>query len=210
MHFQDLTHTITTDMPIYPGTEPPNITEVCSISQDGYREKALALYSHTGTHIDAPAHIIENGNTLDALTAEHFYGKATVLNVSHISGTDITDLKLPLNKAGTIDFVIFYTGWYHKWGTTAFFNDYPVPSVKTAHYLADLGIKGVGTDAISIDRAGATDFVIHKILLQNNIVILENLTNLSGLAGQIFTLCCWPLKIADADGSPVRAMAICD
>ncbi len=210
MQFIDLTHTITTDMPVYTGTEPPHITNARSIARDGYREKVLAIYSHTGTHIDAPAHILEEGNTLDALPADHFYGKTTVLDVSHIPGPDIAIdcLNLPLNKT-CIDFVIFYTGWYHKWGTAAFFKDFPVPSTETAQYLADLGIKGVGTDAISIDRAYATEFTIHKIFLQNKILIIENLTNLAGLVGEIFTLCCWPLKIAGADGAPVRAVAIC-
>jgi len=211
MQLIDLSHTITTDMPVYTGTEPPRITDACSIARDGYREKALSIYSHTGTHIDAPAHILEKGSTLDTLPVDHFYGKATVLDVSHISGPDITIDCINLMVSKTcVDFVIFYTGWYHKWGTPAFFKGFPAPSSETAKYLAGLGIKGVGTDAISIDRACATDFTIHEILLQNKIVIIENLTNLFNLSGELFTLCCWPLKIAGADGAPVRAVAIYD
>jgi len=211
MQFFDLTHTINTDMPVYPGTTPPQITEVCRITRDGYREKKFDFYSHTGTHIDAPAHLFEYGQTLDTMPVDQFFGRATVLDVSHHPGRYIELSELSLPKDTTeVDFVIFYTGWYHKWGTTPFFTDFPVPSIKTAQYLAKLGIKGVGTDAISIDSAGATDYLIHKILLQNNILILENLTNLAGLVEQIFTLCCWPLKIAEADGAPIRAVAICD
>jgi len=211
MQFFDLTHTITTDMPVYPGTTPPQITEASRITRDGYREKSLNFYSHTGTHIDAPAHLFEYGHTLDTVPVDQFFGKAIVLDASHHPGRDIELADLSLTNANAeVDFVIFYTGWYHKWGTTAFFTDFPVPSIKTAKYLAELSIKGVGTDAISIDPAGATDFYLHKILLQNNILILENLTNLAGLVDQIFTLCCWPLKIAEADGAPVRAVAICD
>ncbi|AGL00810.1 cyclase family protein [Desulfoscipio gibsoniae] len=210
MQFIDLTHTITPDMPVYPGTEPPHITEACSIAKDGFREKALAIYSHTGTHIDAPAHILEGGCTLDDLPASHFHGRATVMDVSRTPGVDITKDYISFSLKTGIDFVIFYTGWYHKWSTPAFFDNFPVPSTETAHYLAGMGIKGVGTDTISIDRAGATEFTIHKILLQKNIIIIENLTNLAGLSGRIFTLCCWPLKIGNADGAPVRAVAICD
>ncbi len=208
MQFIDLTHTIKPDMPVYPGTAPPQISEACSIAKDGYREKALSIYSHTGTHIDAPAHILTDGNTLDTLPTEYFYGKATVLDVSHIP--DLAKNSINLSLPNSIDFVIFYTGWYHKWGTSAFFTGFPAPSTETASYLAGLGIKGVGTDAISIDLAGATNFIVHKILLEHQILILENLTNLAGLVGQIFTLCCWPLKFADADGAPIRAVAICD
>ncbi len=212
MQLIDLTHTITSDMPVYPGTKPPCITEVCNIAREGYRENALAIYSHTGTHIDAPAHILENGNTLDTLPAEHFYGKAIVLDLSHCPGPYITIdcLNFPLKNEKRVDFIIFYTGWYHKWNTPAFFKGFPVPSTETAQYLAGLGIKGVGTDAISIDRAGVADFIIHKILFKHKILVIENLTNLAGLSGVIFTLCCWPLKIANADGAPVRAVAIYD
>ncbi|TYO97224.1 cyclase family protein [Desulfallas thermosapovorans] len=210
MQFIDLTHTIAPGMPVYPGTEPPRITGACSIAKDGFREKTLFMYSHTGTHIDAPAHILEDGATLDSLPAAHFYGRATVLDVSRLPGPEITRELISLPPRVNIDFVIFYTGWYHKWGTPAFYTGFPVPSPQAANYLAGLGIKGVGTDAISIDRAGTTNFIIHKIFLQKNMIIIENLANLAGLAGKIFTLCCFPLKIADADGAPVRAVAICD
>ena len=65
----DLTHIITEDMPVYPGTEPPKLTPANSYEKDGFKETLLSLYTHTGTHIDPPAHIFPDGRTLDEFPA---------------------------------------------------------------------------------------------------------------------------------------------
>lgn len=212
MNFKDLTHTICQDMPVYPGTEQPLITNPCTLEKNGFREKKLAVYSHTGTHIDSPAHLLENGTSLDKLPPEHFYGQAIVLDVSGLAGEEIflNDINCFKNQIQDLDFVIFYTGWYHKWGKPDYFSGFPVPALEVADYLVSCGIKGVGMDTISIDHIHTTDYKIHKTLLSNNIIIIENLTNLQNLAEKIFTIACFPLKILDTDGSPVRAIAIYD
>ena len=71
----DLTHTIREDMPVYPGTEQPRLTTACTVSQCGYRETLLHMYSHTGTHMDAPAHMIDGALTLDGCGADRFVGR---------------------------------------------------------------------------------------------------------------------------------------
>lgn len=208
MKLIDLTHPITRDMPAYPGTKPPQITNISTLDKKGYREKELALLTHTGTHIDSPAHILQNGITLDIMPLHNFYGNAIVLDFTKNNGKQILLKEIELLDHYKVDFVIFYTGWYHKWGRPEYFDGYPIPAPEVAEYLTRRGIKGVGIDTISIDPADAVDYEIHKILLNNNIIILENLTNLAEMVGRIFTLACFPLKIADSDGSPVRAIAI--
>mgnify|MGYP000476531339 CR=1 FL=1 len=79
MTAHELTHTIRNDMPVYPGTEQPRLTTACTVSQCGYRETLLHMYSHTGTHMDAPAHMLPNGRTLDDFPAETFAGRGFVL-----------------------------------------------------------------------------------------------------------------------------------
>ncbi len=206
----DLTHPITTNMPVYPGTEPPRITNPCTIEKTGFREKKLELYSHTGTHMDGPSHILPRGTPLDALPVECFFGPATVLDLSARTMDRIGpgDLQLPAGEH--LDYVLLYTGWYHKWGRADYFTGYPVLTAEAAAHLASRRLKGIGTDTMSVDPVGTTDFTVHKIFLQRNILIIENLTNLAKLVGKTFTLYCFPLKFTQADGSPVRAVAMCD
>jgi len=206
----DLTQTIAPGMPVYPGTEPPLISQPCTIDQDGFNERKLTFFSHTGTHLDSPAHILKSGVTLDRLPLEHFCGSAMVIDATGIPGPEIPAKMLDTLGNHEVDFVIFYTGWYDKWGTPGYFQEFPVPAPETAQQLAARGIKGVGIDAISVDRVHSTEFTIHKILLSSGMVIIENLTNLKALVGKEFTLYCFPLKLETADGSPVRAVAVLD
>ena len=80
MKMLDLTHCITPEMPVYPGTEPPRLTAACTMEKDGFRETLLEMYSHTGTHMDAPAHMLPKGRTLDDFPAETFAGRGFVLD----------------------------------------------------------------------------------------------------------------------------------
>ena len=80
MKMLDLTHCITPEMPVYPGTEPPRLTAACTMEKDGFRETLLEMCSHTGTHMDAPAHMLPKGRTLDDFPAETFAGRGFVLD----------------------------------------------------------------------------------------------------------------------------------
>lgn len=209
MKLIDLTHSITPKMPVYPGTEPPLFTTGCSIDDDGFLEKKITLYSHTGTHIDAPAHLIKGSNTLNMLPINHFYGKAFLLNVAdsenRIIGTQ--ELELYGNTISQVDFLLIYTGWSLYWGNEKYFSDYPVLSSEAASWLSRFGLKGIGFDAISADKADTQDFPVHKAFLKKDTIIIENLTNLEKLPCDQFIFSCFPLRIEDADGSPVRAVA---
>ena len=85
MSVLDLTHTISGEMPVYPGTEKPVLTTACTIETAGYRETLLHMYSHTGTHMDAPAHMIARGRTLDSYGVEKFVGPRFCARTRRIS-----------------------------------------------------------------------------------------------------------------------------
>lgn len=210
MKIIDLSHTISPGMPAYPGTEPPTFAPACSLKDLGFVEKKITLYSHTGTHMDAPAHILDGAKSLDQLPADHFMGKSAVLDVTGIEGPLI---ELPIIEPygallEKIHYVLLRTGWSSRWGTESYYEGYPVLSFEAARWIADFGLKGLGVDTISVDAAGSTTFPVHATLFKHNMVVIENLTNLESLPSAGFMLSCFPLKIEDADGSPIRAVAI--
>ena len=206
----DLSHSISENMPVYPGTAPPVIHTGCSIAEEGFLEKKITMFSHTGTHMDAPAHLIENAQTLDCLPVEHFYGKAFILRRDEGQGQEIAlDELLPrMASLAGVDFILIQTGWSRYWGSNRYFSGYPVLTQEAAAFLSDLPLKGLGIDTISVDTIDSKLYPVHMALLEKDIVIIENLTNLQSIPGDICTFSCFPLKLAEADGSPVRAVAL--
>ena len=209
MRLVDLTHDLEPGMPLFPGTPAPVFEDAATLDADGYREKRICLNAHTGTHIDAPAHILERGVSLDRLPVDTFWGQAVVVDCTHSRGIiNLMDI-LPLTNAiQQSDFVIVNTGWHRFWGERRYFCDFPVLSRQAAAWLADAGLKGIGTDILSVDPLEDTELPIHRILLAAGMVIVENLANLNALPAVPVPFSCLPLKIRDADGSPVRAVAV--
>lgn len=209
MKLIDLTHSIRPGMPVYPKTEPPQFLNATTIERDGFAEKRITLFSHTGTHMDAPAHIIQGGATLDQLPLGQFCGQACVVDVESVRGRTIgmAALKPYRNLLRQVDFVLLRTGWSNLWNDARYFKGYPVLTLKAAEWISTFKLKGLGIDMISVDREGSTDFPVHRIVLAQNITIIENLTNLHALPRMVFSFWCLPLKLEDADGSPVRAAA---
>ncbi len=210
MRIIDLTHTIHPGMPVYPGTEPPVFACGTSLERDGFIEKRITLFSHTGTHIDAPAHILKDGPTLDRIDAARFIGSAAIVPAEAGEGGTITKTSLApfesrLRKAR---FVILKTGWAARWGSPSYFGRYPTLDAEAARWLAGFDPWAVCVDAISVDTVDSFELPIHRIFMSHGCCIVENLANLDAVDAQEFTLSCLPLKLVDADGSPVRAVAI--
>ena len=210
MKILDLSHILEVGMPVFPGTGLPAFKETASIETDGYREKKIAICSHTGTHIDAPAHIITGTKTLDQLPVETFCGDAFLLNCAGTGKEtiDLQDLHTREDAICKCEYLLFHTGWSRYWGDEQYFSGYPVLAPDAARWLAGLGLKGVGMDTISADPSDSVDLPIHTILLGAGMVIVENLTKLSAVPIHSFLFACFPLKIKHADGSPVRAVAM--
>jgi kynurenine formamidase len=207
----DLTHCICPDMPVFPGTEPPVFEQANTLEENGFIEARITMYSHTGTHIDAPAHMFKDGRTLDEFPIEHFVGNAAVLDFSsrEIKQIEVGDLQ-PFEPvlADNVEFVILKTGWSKYWGTPQYFEGFSYLTDEAATWLTQFHLKGIGIDAISIDAMDSIKFSVHKIFMQRNILIVENLTNLSSLDSKPFLFSVMPLKTKCADGSPARAVAM--
>jgi len=209
MEVIDLSHMIVPDMPVYPGMEQPVMESACCIEKNGFWEKKITIYSHTGTHMDAPAHIIPGAATLDTLPVSHFCGTACVVDVATISGNRIErSMLLPHEQTiREVDFLVIRTGWDRYWGMDRYFVDYPVLTVEAAEWLGKCMLKGIGIDAISVDDTDSHHFPVHRALLKADTVIIENLTDIGKIPGGVFFISCFPLRLDNADGSPVRAVA---
>ena len=207
----DLTHTITPDMPVYPGTEPPKFLPANSYEKDGFRETLLQMYTHTGTHMDPPAHLFADRTTLDQFPASQFIGKALVIDCRDLAeGSAITMKKLRKTggKADRADFLLFNLGWDKRWGTEDYFGDYPCLDDETLEHIIRGNYKGIGFDVIGLDPIADGNLTRHKKLFrERDILNIENLKNLELCGEELFWFSCFPLKIENADGSPIRAVA---
>lgn len=208
----DLTHTIREEMPVYPGTEPPRLREGTSYSESGYRETLLHLFSHTGTHMDAPAHLFEDRTTLDAFPVSQFVGTALCIDCTDVpAGGRIAMERIDCRRpeADAADFLLFHTGWSAWWGDERYFEGYPCITSEVARYVLDTGKKGVGFDTIGIDPVEDEELVLHRTLFETgDVVVVENLAHLDQVGPGPFSFAALPLKYVCADGAPVRAIAV--
>lgn len=212
MKIIDLTHTISEEMPVYPGTERPRLEMANTYEKDGFRETLMTMFSHTGTHMDAPAHLFPDRTTLDSLPVGQFVGKGLVIDCSDLTeGQRITMdyIENVKDKADEAEFILFRTGWDSRWGTEGYFGRYPYITEEVAEYLLSRGKKGVGLDVIGIDPIEDAGLTIHRRLFsERDIVVIENLTNMEQVGSELFTFCALPLKFLNSDGAPIRAVSI--
>lgn len=207
----DLTHTIAENMPVYPGTEPPRLSGASSIEADGFKETLLTMFSHTGTHMDPPAHIFEDGRTLDSLPVDFFTGQAIIVDCRDIPEGGLIGPER-IERLGCVaresDYLLFNTGWDRYWGKAEYFGEYPFLSPEAVGLIEQIAPRGIGFDTIGIDPICDEALSIHHTLLGKGMVFIENLTNLDKVGNEPFTLYALPLKWEASDGAPVRAIAV--
>lgn len=211
MRVIDLTHVITSSMPVYPGTEPPELLPANTYEASGFKETLLHFYSHTGTHMDPPAHLFPSGKTLDAFPPEQFIGQALVIDCRTLrEGQEITAGHILAygQAAEKADFLLFNLGWDKFWGTEKYFGNYPCLSMEALDLIIQRRYKGIGFDVIGLDPIADENLTRHKKLFSScDMVNIENLKGLELCGPGLFRFSCFPLRIADCDGSPVRAVA---
>lgn len=207
----DLTHMIESGMPVYPGTEPPSFEPANTYEKDGFRETRITMFTHTGTHMDPPAHLFRDGMTLDAFPPDRFIGKALVIDCTQLhDGEPITmeHLRPYGDKLKSADFLLFRLGWDEHWGTEAYFGDYPCIDDFVLDFILSGTYKGIGFDVIGLDPIKDTNLTRHKkLFMGRDIVNIENLCNLGQCGSDLFWFSCFPLKLRDSDGAPIRAVA---
>jgi arylformamidase len=202
----ELTQMLMPGMPVYPGTEGPVFNRACTIEEHGFAEMHIGMYSHTGTHIDAPSHMILGGKNLDDYPVSHFVGEACMLDLTH-GIPDLEKLKSKRDFFKGADFIIIRTGWSSHWGNESYYYDFPVLPPEHISWFLSLEIKGFGIDAISMDAVGSETFENHKLILEAGCTITENLTHLDRVHESRFRIVMLPLRIKESDGFSCRAFA---
>jgi kynurenine formamidase len=208
MQVIDLTHVIRPGMPVFPGTPQVRITLANTLAEHGFEERFVSMTTHTGTHMDNPSHILEGRSGLDRVAPNRFLGPGCRVDVRGKTAIGTEDLEPLKSLLQQVDFLLLRTGWEEKWGDPTYFSGFPCLTEEAARLLTRFQLKGVGVDAISVDRMEDEHLPVHHILLEHNILIIENLTNVRQLPAQGFTFLALPLKIEGSDGSPVRALGI--
>ncbi|HZH72067.1 MAG TPA: cyclase family protein [Mariniphaga sp.] len=207
MKLYDLSHPLNYNTPVFPGSKQPYFTSASNIESDGYRETLITINSHLGTHIDAPAHIIEKGVPLDKMPLEAFTGTAVIITVPERAGLiQISFLEHYTREIRAADFVLFKTNHCKYWGTPAYFDNFPVPDLDAINWLTGFSLKGIGFDTISADKMESTELENHHVVLSKGMIIIENLhfpEDMTTTSGRFF---CFPLPYENADGCPIRAV----
>lgn len=202
MKIIDLSQTIVNRMQVYPGDEPPMLYQTHLLDFDGHTNFHLTIGMHAGTHIDGPWHLTGNKQLISDFPLENFIGKGCIIDIRQT--TIFSDTHLVKEKALGYEMVLFYTGYGTFFGTPRYLKDYPLISENVARTLVDLKVKMIGMDTLTPD---AFPHTTHKVLLENNILIAENLANLDQLLNyKEFTIVALPLKIA-SDSAPARVIA---
>jgi arylformamidase len=202
----DISLSIRAKMAVYPGNPDVSIDRVqdldCGASSNVSR---LTLGSHTGTHIDAPLHCLQNGKSIDKLPLEHFFGPCKVLDAT----AEERSVSLEFMKSKEInkgDRVLFKTK-NSEMGFETFRDDFIFVSGEASEYLAALEISLVGIDYLSIKEKGSKDNRPHLEFLSRGIPILEGI-NLKDVEEGEYTLATFPLKVEGCDGAPTRAVLV--
>ncbi len=200
-------------MPIYPGDPSPSFEHYSTLQKDGVNLTKITVGSHTGTHLDAPRHFIQDGIGIDKILPNKLIGEAYVADLSRKpigSGITSQDLKRDLEeKIARDDIVVIYTGCSEHWGDESINRDYTYLTGEAADYLVSKKVRAVGIDFLSVEKFKAPEPVAHKTLLADGIFIIESLSSaLKQFVGERILLICMPIKLQDGDGAPSRVVAV--
>ena len=193
----DISRPIGPETPAWPG-DPAVVVEPLSRVEAGAvaAVSRLALGTHTGTHVDPPAHFLAGGATVDALPLDVLVGPAVVADLTAAGPIDAARLAAQVPGDGTSR-VLLKTGAADGALTP-----------EGAAWLVERGVRLVGADTLSIEPE-TRDYPVHRILLGAGVVIVEGL-DLSAAAAGRYQLLCLPLRISGGDGAPARAVLIPD
>ena len=210
MRVLDLTHAFDNGMPVFPGLPDPSFEHIAEVEQDGYAMTRYSMLNHIGTHVDAPAHQIAGGDTLDEIGLERLVTDAVRIDVSHRAPhgpVPLDELQAELERVRAGDIVLFYSDNARNYGGDAYWTGWSYPDAEASRALIERGISAIGFDGPSADPVDSTTFDLHRIWLSAGRMILENVNNLDQLPDRAQVVVA-PMKVARANGAPTRIFAL--
>lgn len=211
MRVVDLTQSMTNGMPVMEGITPPTFRDLAEVAADGYAMSQYTFVNHTGTHVDAPAHQITGGATLDDIPLDRLVTEALTIDLTTHQpgpvGLDVLGRFLPEVRPN--DIVLLRSGNAANWGTAAYWSGWCYPDAAAAATLVQAGVSGVGFDGPSADPVDSVDYELHHVWLAGGVIILENLAAMDQLPARCRIVVA-PLKVSGANGGPARVLALVD
>ena len=185
------------------------------IETDGWNATTLHLYSHCGTHMDAPKHFDVTEQTIDEIPLDRCMGPAWVVDLTGIAPRaliHVTDLGPVEKEIHPGDGLLLRTGWSQRIGTPSFRNSLPRVSLELARWCGEHRVRLLGVEPPSVADVNNLEELtaVHEALLADGVIIVEGLTNLDQIRKRKVTFMALPLRIAQGDGAPVRALAVED
>ena len=209
MKIIDVSVSINPELPVWPGDPHIVLERYRTLSRgDASNDSRMACSVHCGTHVDAPAHFIEDGATIEQLSLEILVGTSTVIELPE---TDVItpDLLEAQGLGSQNKRLLLKTKNSDLWTNPGhqFNPDFVALSAESARWIVDKGLKLVGIDYLSIQPFKDTEPLTHRILLEAGIIIIEGL-NLRDVNPGVYQLICLPLKLAGSEGAPARVILI--
>lgn len=206
MKLYDITLPVSNDLPVWPGDPPVSIMVTKSILKgDQCNITKIQMGTHTGTHVDAPLHFLKDGTTIDTIPIETFIGPCLVVELDSEALIEKNDFQ-KYNLSG-YSRILIKTRNSELWAKniSSFDTNYVALGINAAQYLIENTISLIGIDYLSIEAFQSYSSPVHKLLLKNNVTILEGL-NLSGVKAGVYELICLPLKLHGCEGAPARVL----
>jgi len=211
MKIFDVTIPLSEATPVWEGEEGIVILRSAEIGEDSeFNVSRVSLGLHVGTHIDAPFHVQKTGNTVDSIPLERLIGPVQVVEIPKFAEVIDREILELVEIDESIKRILFKTANSNYWNDAPaqFTRDFVALDSSGAEYLKTAGMELVGIDFFSI--SAYKDLLRpHKILLRDDVVVLENL-DLRAVSAGLYQLYCFPLKIIGTDGAPARVILISD
>ena len=211
MKIIDLTHAMTNGMPVMAGITPPEFRDLAEVATDGYAMSQYTFINHTGTHVDAPAHQIAGGASLDDIPLDWLVTDAVTIDLTgHDPGpVGPADLGAALDQVRPGDIVLLRSDNAANWGTDAYWHGWCYPDAAATRALIGRGVSGVGFDGPSADPVDSVDFELHQMWLGAGKIIIENLAGLAELPARCRIVIA-PAEGAQGERGPARVLAFLD